>query len=123
MVTQDTTDVHVKHLRPFLFNSRTLTPLQAAVADTLEEFVVESVVRMQGNSHESRTKLKFLVRWAGYGPEDDTWEPWECCKDSYAVQFFLSQHSNKRFRKLVKPDFYKKADDDDNMSVSSNDLE
>ena len=28
LVTQDTTDVHVKHLRPFLFDSRTLTPLQ-----------------------------------------------------------------------------------------------
>ena len=105
LVTQDTTDVYVKHLRACLFNENTLTPLQAAVTDTLAKFVAESVVKMKGSSHESRTKHSFLIRWGGYGEEDDTWEPWDCCRDSYAVQIFLSQHSNARIRKLTKPDF------------------
>ena len=57
---------------------------------------------MKGNTHESRRKLSFQIRWAGYGQEDDTWESWDNCKNSSAVQTFLREHSNKRIRQLAK---------------------
>ena len=35
--------------------------------DTNEQGVAEKII--------AKEKTKFLVRWQGYGPEDDTWEP------------------------------------------------
>ena len=89
-------------LRPFLYDERTLTPLQVATADTLDEFIVEKVLSMEGDPHKPRKFLRFRIRWAGYGPDDDTWEPWENVKDSDAVQLFLIQQSNKRVRRMVQ---------------------
>jgi hypothetical protein len=103
LITEQVLDYHMSLLRPFLYDERTCTPLQAAVADSLDEFVVESVIRMRGDTRKSRKDLCFLVRWAGFGEADDTWEPWECCKDSHAVQKFLRAHSEARVRRLAKP--------------------
>ena len=35
--------------------------------DTNEQYVAEKII--------AKEKTKCLVRWQGYGPEDDTWEP------------------------------------------------
>ncbi|MBT4362110.1 MAG: DDE-type integrase/transposase/recombinase [Candidatus Marinimicrobia bacterium] len=103
IVTQGISKHHVKTLRPFLHDERTMTPLQVAVTDTLDEFVAERVVRMRGNTRRSRKDLSFLIHWAGSDDSDDTWEPWENCKDSHAVQNFLRDHKEARVRRLAKP--------------------
>jgi hypothetical protein len=103
LVTERVHDYHVSLLRPFLYDERTCTPLQAAVADSLDEFVAEMVVGMRGNTRGKRTDLSFKIRWAGYGEADDTWEPWDHCKDSFAVQAFLRAHTEARIRRLAKP--------------------
>jgi hypothetical protein len=103
LVSAEVHNYHMSLLRPFLWDERTLTPMQAAIADSLDEFVAESVLRMRGNTRGKRTDLQFLIRWAGYGEADDTWEPWEYCKDSEAVQRFLREHPERRIQKLAKP--------------------
>ena len=103
LVSQEIKTYHVSRLRPFLYDERTLTPLQAAVTDSLDEFVAERVIRMRGNTRRSRRELEFQIRWAGYGPADDTWEPWDACRDSYAVQNYLRAHADARVRRLAKP--------------------
>ena len=103
IVTQKVFDYHVSRLRPFRYDERTMTPLQVAVTDTLDEFVAESVIQMRGDTRKQRKNLSFKIRWAGYGPDDDTWEPWEYCRDSMAVQRFLREHANARVRRLAKP--------------------
>ena len=102
LVTEQVYDYHMSQLRPFLYDERTATPLHVAVTDTLDEFVAEYVIRMRGDTRGSRKDLSFLIRWAGYGESDDTWEPWEYCKDSHAVQKFLRAHSEARIRRLAK---------------------
>ena len=103
IVTEEVHDYHMSQLRPFLFDERTGTPLAASVSDTLDEFVAEKVIRMRGDTRKKRSDLTFLIRWAGYGEADDTWEPWEYCKDSHAVQKFLRAHPEKRVQLLAKP--------------------
>ena len=106
LVTQTVSDYHVSKLRPFLYDERTKTPIQAALTDTLDEFVVEKVLDMQGDPHKMpRKNLQFKVRWAGYGPQDDTWEPWDFVKDNDQLQLFLYNHHNKHARKLCKKDY------------------
>lgn len=46
-------------------------PPAPVVIDDHEEEEVEEIV----NSRIWRRKLQYKVRWKGYGPEDDTWEP------------------------------------------------
>ena len=42
------------------------------ILDNEEEYEVDHIVRHKQNN---RRQLLFLIRWKGYGPEDDTWEP------------------------------------------------
>ena len=37
--------------------------------------IVERIVSHTGNSNY-RKKMKFEVKWLGYGPEENTMEPW-----------------------------------------------
>ena len=103
LVTGDCLDYHVNQLRPFLYDERTKTPLEVALTDSLDEFVVEKVIHMLGNTRSSRKDLRFRIRWAGYGEANDTTEPWSNVKDSFAVQTFLREHPEKRVQRLAKP--------------------
>ena len=40
--------------------------------DNEEEYEVDHIVRHKRNN---RGQWLFLIRWKGYGPEDDSWEP------------------------------------------------
>jgi hypothetical protein len=105
LVTQTVSDYHVSKLRPFLYDERTPTPIQAALTDTFDEFVVEKILEMKGNGHQSRKNLQFKVRWAGYGPQDDTWERWDFVKDNDQLQLFLYNHPDQRIRRFGKKDY------------------
>ena len=102
LVTGDCLDYHVSNLREFSSDDRNITPMQTSLTDSLDEFVAEKVIRMKGDTRKSRKGLSFLIRWAGYGEKDDTWEPWQYCKDSDAVQTFLRSHVEKRVQRLAK---------------------
>ena len=105
LVTLRVADYHVSKLRPFLYDERTITPIQAALADTFDEFVVEKILDMSGDPRKSKRHLRFKVRWAGYGPQDDTWEPWDFVKDNDQLQLYLYKHHDKHVRGMVKKDY------------------
>ena len=105
LITMEPKDFHVSKLTPFLYDERTLEPAHVAAKDTFDEFVIEKVIDMVGDPTQSRKNLQFLVRWAGYGPEDDTLVDWKDCRTATAVQTYLYNHPNKRVRNLCMKDF------------------
>jgi hypothetical protein len=88
-----------------LYDERTKTPIQTALTDTFDEFVVEKILDMRGNPRGPKKLLEFKVRWAGYEPQDDTWEPWEYVKNNDQLQSYLFTHKDKRLQKWVNKDY------------------
>lgn len=65
---------HVDHLAPWggsKVNDELPPPPAPVKIDDKEEFEVDEVV----NSHVFCRQLQYLVRWKGYGVEDNSWEP------------------------------------------------
>ena len=65
---------HVSLLRPYHEDGAYQPPPVTILLDGEEEFEVDSVLDVR-KEPGSRSKKTYLVRWAGYGPEHDTWEP------------------------------------------------
>ena len=122
LVTLRTADYHMKRLRPFLYDERTLPPLNVAVTDYFDEFIAEKVIAMRGDTHKARKQLEFRIRWAGYGPKEDTWEPWMHCRFSNAVQTFLAEHPDKRVRKLGQKDFLTNLTNEDDVLPNTSEI-
>jgi hypothetical protein len=55
------------------------------------EFVVESILDHRRTGTRKRD-LEFLVRWYGYEPSDDSWEPFENLKEVAALDEYSKQH-------------------------------
>ena len=101
LVSQRLYDYHVSRLRHFEYDPATLKPISVAVTDIPDEFVVEDCLAIRGNLRGAKSQIEFKIRWAGYGPADDTWEPWACVRDNEKVQAFLYHNDNPRIRKLT----------------------
>jgi hypothetical protein len=87
-------EFHVDRLRIFKC-SPDVQPeelLELAAVDK-EEFVVEEIVDHRGTG-KSGDPLEFRIRWAGWGPEDDTWEPYRQVKELEALDRYEQRFPN-----------------------------
>lgn len=68
---------HVSLLKPWRGNGTYQPPNPVAFDDEGHPlWAVESILRMRERATAGRTKIReFLVKWEGFGPEHDTWEP------------------------------------------------
>jgi len=89
LVSGRATKNHIAQLKPFKFNPKYTTPLNVAVKDT-EEYVVEDIIDHQKTPDGT---MRWLVRWNGYLPDDDTWEPYEHLKDVDKFQDYCRRHT------------------------------
>ena len=56
------------------------------------QFAVDQLLaHRRVSSGSTRTRLEYLVRWAGYGPEDDSWEP-SCNVEGSLKQDYLANN-------------------------------
>jgi hypothetical protein len=87
LVTNKTENVHVSRLRPYHQTERSPTPLSVAAKDN-QEYIVESIHAHAGDPRRYGS-MDFLVRWAGYGPEDDMYIPWAELRNNPVLHEYL----------------------------------
>jgi len=58
-----------------------------------QEYVIKKIKTMEIKGGQ----VKYLVSWKGYGPDEDTWEPYENLKDGgeHVVRQFLLDNPRK----------------------------
>jgi Chromo (CHRromatin Organisation MOdifier) domain len=65
------------HIRPFYFDPEFVTPLNIAVKD-INEHVVDEILDHDFSDLNDR---RWLVRWIGNTPPEETWERYENLKN------------------------------------------
>jgi hypothetical protein len=92
--------VHVSQLTPFVYDEQRSSPAEAATADR-REFFVERIIGHKG-SPKKKLDMHFHVRWVGYGPEADAWEPYKNVRTTAALHQYLRDN---KLEKLIAPRF------------------
>jgi transposase InsO family protein len=89
-------EFHVDRLRPFhsraTNNEAVLGNLAAADSDM---FMVEAIIdhRCKTRRRTNMAKqLEYRIRWTGYSPDEDTWQPYRDVKDLEAFHQYLTAH-------------------------------
>lgn len=87
LVNHKIRDTHVSNLTPFYFDPERINPVEVATHDS-QEFVIEKILSHTGSKNRYG-QMKFLVRWLGYPPEEDSYEPWSYLKDTEQLHDYL----------------------------------
>jgi Chromo (CHRromatin Organisation MOdifier) domain/Integrase zinc binding domain/Integrase core domain len=92
LITEKIYQVHISRIKALNLspNIDRLELLRLAGIDH-KEYVVESIINHRGNARDKRN-LEFLVRWKGYEPNDDSWEPYDTVKDLMALDDYSKTH-------------------------------
>jgi Chromo (CHRromatin Organisation MOdifier) domain len=77
---------HVSQVKHAKGNTDTYTPPPALMLDGQAFWAVDTIVGHRERKAGRKTWREFLVRWEGYGPEHDTWEPESELKESTSVE-------------------------------------
>jgi hypothetical protein len=78
--------------KPDVFERDPPRPPPIITPDKEEEYEVEEIL----DSRLRRRKLQYLVKWVGYGPEDNSWEPAENVENAAEkVEEFHRRHPRR----------------------------
>ena len=84
--------VHVSRLRRFNYDPSRTDPAEIILADR-NEFLVERILDHKPKGTPIRSsRLSFLVQWLGFGPDDNTWEPWENVRGNIICHQYCRSH-------------------------------
>ena len=66
---------HVSLLKPYHPSGRTQPPPPAVWVDDEPEYEVEHILSHRVVKRGRNRKYEYLIKWTGYGPEHNSWEP------------------------------------------------
>ena len=113
LVTNQNEDHHVTSLRPFLYDPVRHNPLQYAIRDDGDIYVVDKITDIRGNIRGKKDQIELEVHWVG--GEGPTWEPWSNVRSTQALKEFLRAHVDKSVRNLLPK---KERDEQKNLKDS-----
>jgi hypothetical protein len=90
LINNKVTPYFTDRLKPY-HGSNEIDPKELSLADK-EEFYVGSIIDHRSDP-KSKKSLFFKIRWLGYSPEEDTWEPYATIRDWYALDGYIRTHS------------------------------
>ena len=91
-------DYHITKLRPFIFDDSTQNPLDYAVRNDQDCYVVEKITALKGSPKGPKKNIYLKVHWVGY--KDPSWEKWSRMQNSIKLQNFLRNHKKQTYREL-----------------------
>ena len=100
LVNGKTHETHISNLRPYNFDEERQDQETVAQHNS-QEFVIEEILEHEGD-RERRSAMRFKVRWQGYGPESDSWEPYSELRDTEQLHTYLRTH---RMKSLIPKKF------------------
>ena len=98
IVTLRSKDYHISKIRPFVFDPATQNPLDYAIRDNNETYVVDKITALKGKVNGPKKNITLKVYWVG--EQDPSWEPWRRFRTSIALQNFLRNHKKQSYRDL-----------------------
>ena len=94
LITGKEKDYHVSDMKPFVFDSAIVDPVDVARRDYME-FFIEKILNHRGNL-KLKTDIEFLVNWLGYDETHNSWEPYSNLRDSEQLHAYLLQKNLQR---------------------------
>jgi hypothetical protein len=92
LITNKSYPVHISRLRKLKVPiGVTRTQLRDLALMDHGEFIVEKILDHRGD-HKKKSTLEFKVRWLGFEPEDDTWEPYANLRNNVALDVYSKEH-------------------------------
>jgi hypothetical protein len=93
-------DRHIRDLKPFRFDPRYTQPIDV-VARERKEMFVEEIIAHTGDP-DKKKDMTFRVRWLGFAPDRDTYEPWSSLDSNTILHRYLIDNG---MQKLIPPRF------------------
>jgi len=128
LLTMKCKDYHVKRLSPFKLDIGRYNPIEVALRDDGDLFIIDKVTRMKGKATGLKADLFFEVFWLGQSIP--SWEPWSRIRTTLKLHEFLRAHKTKAVRNLVPPIFvepkeqiFSDSDNDDQLKDTFSDDE
>lgn len=87
LISSKESKVHISLIKPFEYDPTHTDPKEVAMTDD-REFLIDHIIKHEGNPRYKKS-LRFLVRWANYPKEPDTWEPWKNLRDTEQLHMYL----------------------------------
>ena len=100
LITGKEKDYHVSDMKPFVFDSAIVDPLEIARRDQMEFFIEK--ISDHREKLSQRKSLQFFVSWMGLDQSYDCWEPFANLRDSTHLHSFLRE---KNLTQLIPTKF------------------
>ena len=100
LITGKEKDYHVSDMKPFVFDSALVDPLDIARRDQMD-FFIEKISDHRGKLNH-RKLLQFFVSWMRYDQSYDSWEPYANLRDSDHLHSYLRE---KKLTQLIPSKF------------------